>query len=114
VTGHPSALEGDIGDIAEQAATVSRFDGVTGIDLLAYRHETADTADLIRAVVAATSGPVIAAGSVRSAQQIETLAKAGAWGFTIGSAIFDGQLPGAPGLRAQVVEVLKLAGTVGS
>jgi uncharacterized protein related to proFAR isomerase len=113
VTGHPSVLEGDIAEIAEQAAMVSRLDGVTGIDLLAYRHETADTADLTRAVVAATLGPVIGAGSVRSAHQIETLAKAGAWGFTIGSAIFDGQLPGAPGLGAQVVEVLKLTGMVG-
>ena len=109
VSGHPSVLEGSIADIARHAGMVSKLDGVTGIDLLAYRHERADIAELTRAVVEATPGPVIGAGSVCSARQIETLARAGAWGFTIGSAIFDGQLPGAPGLRAQVAEVLKLA-----
>jgi 2-keto-3-deoxy-6-phosphogluconate aldolase len=90
---------------------VSKLDGVTGIDLLAYRHQSVDPADLTRAVVEACLGPVIGAGSVHSARQIEAFAKAGAWGFTVGSAIFDGQFPGAPGLRAQVAEVLKVAGT---
>jgi hypothetical protein len=28
------------------------------------------------------------------------------WGFTIGGAIFDGRLPGGPGLAGQVREVL--------
>jgi phosphoribosylformimino-5-aminoimidazole carboxamide ribonucleotide (ProFAR) isomerase len=55
---------------------------------------------------------VIAAGSVTSAEQIRTLAEAGAWGFTIGSAIFDGQLPGAPDVAAQVREVLTIAESV--
>jgi len=111
VTGHPSLLGGEIGDIAKQTATICKLDGVTGVDLLAYRHKSADPVDLTRAVVEASPRPVIAAGSVQSAQQIEALAKAGAWGFTIGSAIFDGHLPGAPGLRAQVIEVLKIAAT---
>ena len=52
---------------------------------------------------------MIAAGSVHSVQQIQALAEAGAWGFTVGSAIFEGQLPGAPGLRAQITKVLKVA-----
>ncbi len=80
-----------------------------GLDLLAYRHATADIAELTRAVVDASAGPVIAAGSVTSAAQIETLAAAGAWGFTIGSAIFDGLLPGAPDVADQVREVLAIA-----
>lgn len=111
ITGHPSVLSGEIDDIANHAEAISSLDGVTGVDLLAYRHQSADPVDLTRAVVGATSGPVIAAGSVHSVQQIQALAEAGAWGFTVGSAIFDGQLPGAPGLLAQVTEVLKVAGS---
>jgi phosphoribosylformimino-5-aminoimidazole carboxamide ribonucleotide (ProFAR) isomerase len=82
---------------------------VHGVDLLAYRHATADIAELTKAVVTASSGPVIAAGSVTSAEQIRTLARAGAWGFTIGSAIFAGELPGAPDVAAQVRAVLEIA-----
>jgi len=60
-------------------------------------------------VVRAASGPVIAAGSVASTAQIETLDGAGAWGFTIGGAIFEGRLPGAPSIAGQVTEVLRAA-----
>jgi len=60
-------------------------------------------------VVQASSGPVIAAGSVASVAQIEALAAAGAWGFTIGGAIFEGRLPGGPSVAGQVREVLRAA-----
>jgi hypothetical protein len=109
VVGHPSVLEGSIEEIAASAASLTGRPGVHGLDLLAYRHASADIAQLTRAVVDASAGPVIAAGSVTSAAQIETLAAAGAWGFTIGSAIFDGLLPGAPDVAEQVREVLALA-----
>jgi uncharacterized protein related to proFAR isomerase len=82
---------------------------VFGLDLLAYRHETADAAELTRAVVQAASGPVIAAGSVASTAQITALDQAGAWGFTIGGAIFEGRLPGGPSVAGQVAEVLRAA-----
>jgi phosphoribosylformimino-5-aminoimidazole carboxamide ribonucleotide (ProFAR) isomerase len=64
---------------------------------------------LTRAAVDAADGPVIAAGSDTSAAQIRALARAGAWGFIIGSAVFDGVLPGAPAVEAQVREVLLIA-----
>jgi hypothetical protein len=76
--------------------------GSQSVDLLTYRHPTADAHALTAAVVAASSGPVIAAGSVVGAAQIGTLAAAGAWGFTIGGAIFEGRLPGGPDVAAQV------------
>ena len=38
-----------------------------------------------------------------------TLARAGAWGFTIGGAIFEGRLPGGPDVAAQVRAVLAAA-----
>ena len=109
VVGHPSILEGTVEEIAESAAVLTARDGVYGLDLLAYRHRTADIEKLTRAVVTASSGPVIAAGSVVSDDQIEMLDAAGAWGFTIGSAIFDGLFPGAPDVAAQVRHVLKVA-----
>jgi hypothetical protein len=110
VVGHPSILRGEIGEIAESAGRITALDGVFGLDLLAYRHETADAAELTRAVVRAASGPVIAAGSVATTGQIRALDQAGAWGFTIGGAIFEGRLPGGPSIAGQVREVLRAAG----
>jgi hypothetical protein len=109
VVGHPSILRGDIAQIAESGRRITALDGVFGLDLLAYRHETADAAELTRAVVQAASGPVIAAGSVASTAQITALDQAGAWGFTIGGAIFEGRLPGGPSVAGQVAEVLRAA-----
>jgi len=109
VVGHPSVLEGSIEEIAASAASLTSTPGVFGLDLLAYRHATADIAELTRHVVASSRGPVIAAGSVVDDAQIATLASAGAWGFTIGSAIFDGRFPGGPDVSAQVRHVLEVA-----
>lgn len=110
VVGHPSVLLGEIGDIADSAREITAMDGVHGLDLLAYRHPTADVAALTQAVVEAASGPVIAAGSVASVEQIATLNAAGAWGFTIGGAIFEGKLPGGPSINEQIRHVLLAAG----
>jgi hypothetical protein len=109
VIGHPSVLHGEIAEIADSARRITALPGVHGLDLLAYRHPTADVAALTRAVVEAASGPVIAAGSVASVAQITELAQAGAWGFTIGGAIFEGLLPGGPSVAGQVREVLRAA-----
>lgn len=106
VTGHPSVLSGSIDDIAASAAALSATPGVYGVDLLTYRHAEAEPEKLTRAVVEAVDGPLIAAGAVITRDQIDLLDRAGAWGFTIGSAIFNGQLPGAPSVPAQVEAVL--------
>lgn len=106
VTGHPSVLSGSIDEIAASAASLSGTAGVHGVDLLTYRHADADPEELTRAVVKACDGPLIAAGAVVTRDQIELLDRAGAWGFTIGSAIFNGQMPGAPSVAAQVRTVL--------
>jgi hypothetical protein len=110
VTGHPSVLTGDIAEIASSARTLTAMQGVHGLDLLTYRHPSADPEALTKAVVAASAGPVIAAGSVATADQIRVLARSGAWAFTIGTAIFEGLLPGGPSLKNQVRSVLQAAG----
>ncbi len=109
VVGHPSVLLGEVADIAASGQQLTAMEGVHGLDLLAYRHPTADVAELTRAVVQSSSGPVIAAGSVASTKQIDVLAAAGAWGFTIGGAIFEGRLPAAPSVPGQVRAVLAAA-----
>jgi hypothetical protein len=109
IVGHPSVLLGEIGDIAASARQLTAMDGVHGLDLLAYRHPSADVGELTRAVVQAAAGPVIAAGSVASTEQIRVLAEAGAWGFTIGGAIFEGSMPGGPSVPGQVTAVLAAA-----
>lgn len=108
IVGHPSVLEGTLEEIVGDAKRLTAIDGVSGLDLLAYRHASVDPTELTRAVVEASDGPVIAAGSVDREERIRALADAGAWAFTIGSAIFDGQLPGAPDIAAQVRWVLEI------
>lgn len=105
VVGHPSLLRGTIGEIAESAGRLTLRPGVFGLDLLAYRHD-GDVEALVAAVVAASSGPVIAAGSVDSLERIRALNRLGVWGFTIGGAIIEGRLPGGPSLPAQIDTVL--------
>jgi hypothetical protein len=107
VVDHPSVLLGTIDEIAGDAERLTALDHVSGLDLLAYRHPTADHEALIREVVRRSSGPVIVAGSIATIDRVLAVSDAGAWGFTIGSAIFDGLLPGAPSVADQVRSVLE-------
>jgi len=107
VVDHPSVLQGTIDEIAADAARLTALDHVAGLDLLAYRHATVDPLELIRAVAQRSSGPVIVAGSIASIDRAVAVSEAGAWGYTIGSAIFDGLLPGAPSVADQVRRVLE-------
>jgi hypothetical protein len=107
VVDHPSVLLGTIDEIGNDAERLSALDHVSGLDLLAYRHPTADHEALIREVVRRSSGPVIVAGSIASIDRVRAVSEAGAWGYTIGSAIFDGRLPGAPSVADQVRCVLE-------
>jgi NAD(P)H-dependent flavin oxidoreductase YrpB (nitropropane dioxygenase family) len=95
IVGHPCFLRGSIAEIAEDARRAEAL-GVDGINLLAYRYD-GDVDALVEAVVGATTLPVIAAGSVDSAERIRALDERGVWAFTIGTAALDGVLvPGEP------------------
>ena len=111
VVDHPSILKGSIDEIAADAKELTGLDHVAGLDLLAYRHQTEDSLELTRAVVQASSGPVIVAGSIASIKRAVAVSETGAWGYTIGSAIFDGLLPGAPSIADQVRSVLDATGS---
>lgn len=105
---HPCLLRGAVEEIAADARRAEQL-GVDGINLLAYRYD-GDVDGLVDAVVGATSLPVIAAGSVDSAQRIRALAERGVWAFTVGTAALDGRfVPGAP-LTDQMTHILQAAG----
>jgi plasmid stabilization system protein ParE len=108
VLGHPSVLSGSIEEIAEGGRALTSRPGVAGLDLLAFRHR-GDVPDLIATVVAASSGPVVVAGSVDSVERIHTIARTGAWGFTVGGAVFDRAFVRDGSLRFQIDEVLRQA-----
>jgi phosphoribosylformimino-5-aminoimidazole carboxamide ribonucleotide (ProFAR) isomerase len=55
---------------------------------LTYRY-TGDAPTLLKEVVKATSLPIVSAGSIESHKRIAEVWKTSAWGFTIGSALFD-------------------------
>src|SRR5918994_708561 len=87
---------------------------VRGLDLLAYRQD-GDVERLVRSVVASVEVPVIAAGSVDSEVKIRTLADEGVWGFTVGSAIFEGKFAhDGASTREQVEAVLRASRPVAS
>lgn len=108
VIGHPSVLMGSVEEIAQSAQDLTARPGVDGLDLLAYRHD-GDVPDLIVQVVAAATGPVVVAGSIDSAERIHAVSRAGAWGFTVGGAVFDRAFVRRGSLRSQIDEILRRA-----
>ncbi len=87
VYSHPSILDGTIEDIVTHAQFLESK-GVHGMDLLSYRY-VGDAPLLLREVVRATTVPIVSAGSIASYRRMAEVWQAGAWGFTIGSALFD-------------------------
>ena len=87
VHGHPSILDGGIDEIVADARRLESK-GVAGLDLLTYRH-AGDAAKLLREVVKGVAFPVVSAGSIESYRRIAEVWDSGAWGFTMGTALFD-------------------------
>jgi len=104
IVGHPCLLRGTIDGIVEDARRVEKL-GVDGINLLAYRFD-GDVPKLMRSVVSAIRIPVIVAGSIDSAARIQEVSECGAWGFTIGGAIFDKKFAAEGDLLSQLRVVL--------
>ena len=53
-------------------------------------------------MVAVSDAPVVVAGSIADVSQIATVSSAGAWAFTVGSALFERRFVPGGSLRAQV------------
>jgi 4-hydroxythreonine-4-phosphate dehydrogenase len=110
VVDHPCLLRGTIDEIAQEARHVEEL-GVDGINLLAYRYD-GDVDALVEAVGNATSLPVIAAGSVDSAERIRALTERQVWAFTVGTAALDGKFVAGGALSEQLEFILDAASGV--
>ncbi|HZS45707.1 MAG TPA: 4-hydroxythreonine-4-phosphate dehydrogenase [Blastocatellia bacterium] len=108
VIGHPSVLAGTLDEIVGSACRLASLPGVHGLDLLAYRWSDGDPAALTRAVVDAAGVPVVAAGDINCAERVRDVAEAGVYGFTVGSAAFDGKFAANGGLAAQLQAILDI------
>ena len=102
VQSHPSLLDGTFDEIVEHARFLESK-GVDGMDLLTYRFRGANPGLLLKDVVAATSVPVVSAGSIDSYDRLGEVCEAGAWGFTIGTAFFDKKFSAAGPFRDNVM-----------
>jgi len=102
VVSHPSVLTGTLEQIVDSAHGLSRLDGVHGLDLLAYRWNGGSFRELIAKVVAVSARPVVVAGSIADVSQIAAVSSAGAWAFTVGSALFERRFAPGESLRAQI------------
>jgi hypothetical protein len=108
--GHPTRLTGSADDIVDDAVRLAALPGVHGLDLLAYRF-AGDVEALTQRVVRAVNVPVIAAGSIDRADRVQAMRRAGAWAFTVGSAVFDGSFLAEP-VPQQIDNILRLEGVV--
>lgn len=101
-------LEGPAQAIAASAQRLAYREHVHGLDLLAYRFE-GDVPALMTEVCAAVEKPVIMAGSINSPDRIAVAARAGAAGFTVGTAALAGAFPAeGASFAAQVRAILDL------
>ncbi len=108
IHGHPSVLQGPPEAIADSARRLADLEHVHGLDLLAYRF-SGDVPALMERVCKAAGKPVIMAGSIDSGERILAAARAGAAGFTVGTAALAGAFPAeGPGFAAQVRAILAL------
>lgn len=103
VHSHPSILDGGIDEIVADARRLESK-GVAGLDLLTYRHG-GDAAKLLREVVKAVKSPVVSAGSIASCRRIAEVWDAGAWGFTVGTALFRGEFAPRGTFRDNILAV---------
>ncbi|WP_418126207.1 4-hydroxythreonine-4-phosphate dehydrogenase [Variovorax sp. 160MFSha2.1] len=106
--GHPTRLVGTIDEIVEDAKRLASLPGVHGLDLLAYRF-AGDVEQLATRVVQSVKVPVLAAGSIDGNERVQAMRRCGVWGFTVGSAVFDGDFLREP-VPQQIENILKLEG----
>lgn len=112
IVGHPSKLEGTIETIVESARRLTAIEGVSGLDLLAYRFG-GDVETLMARVCAAVDKPVVVAGSIDRPERMAAVVRSGAAGFTIGTAAFNGSFSGSSDLQVEVeAEIALLKGIV--
>lgn len=100
IVGHPCNLEGTAGDMIQEANRYKEL-GVDGINLLAYRYNK-NPENLLSQIKSSCDLPLLVAGSVNSQQQIDFLSGITVEFFTMGTALFDGELAVGEDLETQL------------
>lgn len=90
VTGHPSQLSGDIGEMREQAHEFAER-GVQGVNILAYRHKNPDAVlTLANEIQRAGKLKTIIAGGINSDERLRKIIdEIKPFGYTVGGALFE-------------------------
>jgi hypothetical protein len=103
IFGHPSIMDGAIEEVVAHARFLESK-GVPGMDLLSYRY-IGNAPLLLQEVVKTVNVPIVSAGSIDSYRRMAEVWLAGAWGFTIGSALFDKKFLPSGSFRENAIAV---------
>jgi hypothetical protein len=106
VSGSPSILEGTPEELIDEGMRYIDL-GVTGFDILAFRHVT-DPESIASACARQIPGTIVIAGSIASKERMQFVDNIGAWGFTMGSALFDDAFVANGGFRSNLEAVTSL------
>lgn len=106
VWGSPSVLGESIEGIVDDAKRLATLEGVTGMDLLAYRFP-GDVPALIRKYFEEIKVPSVIAGSIDSNQRLDFMKEVQPWGFTIGSAFFASKFKADASVRENIEAVVE-------
>jgi hypothetical protein len=107
VHGSPSILEGKADDIVAEAKNLMEK-GIIGFDILAYRHISEPETLARRFCAEIPESVTVIAGSINSADRIGFMRRIGAWGFTMGSALFAGDFVKGGSFRENLEEVISV------
>ena len=90
---HPTKLRGSPKEIFQECKEIVS-ENCFGVDLLAYRSTESEPVELVKcAKKALENAYLLVAGDIDNEKKIEQIFSAGADGFTMGSAIFNGSYP---------------------
>lgn len=92
VSGRPSVLCGNSGDMVAQAQNYLEK-GAFGVDLLGYRY-IGDAVLLNKTLVEQVDAPICFAGSINSYERLKEVKRTAPWAFTIGGAFFENKFGG--------------------
>lgn len=98
----PSILRGDETLMIKQASEYEKM-GVSGVNLLAYRHESIDGSKLARNIASSVKTPLCVAGSIDSYEKLDEIKEISPRFFTIGTAFFSSVF--GQSLEAQINKV---------
>lgn len=102
--GIPIVIKGTVEEIVDEAKDLIEK-GCYGIDAAPYRYD-GDIERYNRELIANIKAPCCVAGSVNSLARVQEVMDYGYWGFTVGSAFFEGKF-GSDSFAEQITTVVE-------